>query len=242
MNSTIKPKPPKQKVCLCPCGEKFTPTAIGQKWVNQGHYAKWLTETEAGQKEVAKKMEKAKKQVTRSIENQKKAHIKKQKDEFKELKNKVTDWNKRLQDKVQEIVRLIDKGQPCLARGYTDCRFHGGHVISRGAGANIKMNLHNIHRQSAQSNHWQNDDALMKKGLEFEYGLNYLNFIEELRRCPVPKYTNEEYQMFYSLACGISNRLKKAEKEYNLEERIELRNQINLELGIYSEEYCIFVN
>jgi len=50
-----------------------------------------------------------------------------------------------------------------------------------------------------------------------------------------------EYQMFYSLACGISNRLKKAEKEYSLEERIELRNRINLELGIYSEEYCIFL-
>jgi hypothetical protein len=48
--------------------------------------------------------------------------------------------------------------------------------------------------------------------------------------------------MIYSLSCGIANRLKKAEKEYNLEERIELRNQINLELGIYSEEYCIFVN
>jgi hypothetical protein len=241
MNSTINPKPRKQKKCLCPCGELFTPKGM-EKHISQSHYVRWLQETEAGKKEVAKKMEKAKRQVKRNLEKQKKDFIRKRKEEDKELKNKVTDWNKKLQGKVQEIVRLIDKGQPCLARGYTDCRFHGGHIISRGAGANIKMNLHNIHRQSAQSNHWQNDDALMKKGLEFEYGLNYLNFIEELRRCPVPKYTNEEYQMIYSLSCGIANRLKKAEKEYNLEERIELRNQINLELGIYSEEYCIFVN
>ena len=61
MNSTIKQKTPKQKTCLCPCGEKFTPTGLGQKWVSQGHYVKWLTETEAGKKEVAKKMDKAKK-------------------------------------------------------------------------------------------------------------------------------------------------------------------------------------
>jgi len=201
-----------------------------EKWISQSHYTRWLTETEKGKEFMAKKIEKAKKQVR---DKEKKAD--------KELKDKVTDWNKKLQKKVQEIARLIDSGQPCLARGYTDCQFHGGHVISRGAGANIKMNLHNIHRQSAQSNHWQNDDALMKKGLEFEYGINYLNFVENLRRCPVPKYSNEEYQRFYSIACGISNRLKKAEKEYNLDERIEFRNQINLELGIYSEEYCIFV-
>jgi hypothetical protein len=239
-NSTIKSKPKKPKKCLCPCGEMFVPKGM-ENWINRSHYARWLTETEKGQQFMAKKIEKAKRQVARNIESQKKQYIKKQKEEHKELKNKITDWTKKLQDKVQEIARLIDKGQPCLARGYTNCQFHGGHVISRGAGANIKLNLHNIHRQSAQSNHWQNDDALMKKGLEFEYGVNYLNFIEELRRCPVPKYTNEEYQMFYSIACGIATRLKKEGKEYNLEERIELRNQINMELGIYSEEYCIFV-
>ena len=84
-NSTIKPKTAKQKVCLCPCGEKFTPTAIGQKWVNQGHYAKWLTETEAGQKEVAKKMEKAK------------AQVKKEKD--KELNDKINSWKPTVHEK-----------------------------------------------------------------------------------------------------------------------------------------------
>lgn len=231
MNSTIKQKTPKQKTCLCPCGEKFTPTSMGQKHINQSHYIKWLSETEAGQKEVAKKMDKAKKMVK---DKEKKAD--------KELKDIVTNWKKKLQQKINEIVRLVDKGQLCLARKINAGQLHGGHVFSSGANKNFTYNTHNIHRQSAQSNHWQNDDALMKEGLEREYGRSYLLFVTSLKQTPVPKYSNQEYQMFYSLACGISNRLKKAEKEYNLEERIELRNKINLELGIYSEEYCIFAN
>lgn len=229
-NSTIKPKPKKAKKCLCPCGEMFVPTSIGQKWVSQSHYTRWLTETEAGKAEVAKKIEKAKRQVR---DKEKKAD--------KELKDKVTNWKKKLQQKINEIVRLIDKGQLCLARQINAGQLHGGHVFSSGANKNFTYNCHNIHRQSAQSNHWQNDDALMKEGLEREYGRSYLLFVTGLKQTPVPKYSNEEYQKFYSLACGISNRLKKAEKEYNLEERIELRNQINMELGIYSEEYCNFV-
>jgi hypothetical protein len=231
MNSTIKQKTPKQKTCLCPCGEKFTPTGLGQKHISQSHYVKWLTETEEGKKEVAKKMDKAKKQIES-----------KEKKADKELKDIVTNWKKKLQQKINEIVRLIDKGQLCLARQINAGQLHGGHVFSSGANKNFTYNAHNIHRQSAQSNHWQNDDALMKEGLEREYGRSYLLFVTGLKQTPVPKYSNQEYQMFYSLACGISNRLKKAEKEYNLEERIELRNKINLELGIYSEEYCIFVN
>jgi hypothetical protein len=176
-------------------------------------------------------MDKAKKQIES-----------KEKKADKELKDIVTNWKKKLQQKINEIVRLIDKGQLCLARQINAGQLHGGHVFSSGANKNFTYNTHNIHRQSAQSNHWQNDDALMKEGLEREYGRSYLLFVTGLKQTPVPKYSNQEYQMFYSLACGISNRLKKAEKEYNLEERIELRNQINLELGIYSEEYCIFVN
>ena len=41
-------------------------------------------------------------------------------------------------------------------------------------------------------------------------------------------------------ACKIRNKLRKNEKIRSPKERIELRNQINIELGIYQEEYCIF--
>ena len=52
----------KPKICLCGCGETFTPKSIGQKWVDKTHKITWLTETEAGKAEVKKVAEKAKKQ------------------------------------------------------------------------------------------------------------------------------------------------------------------------------------
>jgi hypothetical protein len=38
----------------------------------------------------------------------------------------------------------------------------------------------------------------------------------------------------------IALNLSKNLTELNPEERINLRNQINIELGIYSEEFCLF--
>jgi len=77
-NSTIKPKPPKQKVCLCPCGEKFTPKSIGQKWVNMEHRVKWLFHTEDGKAARLKQLEKDKK----SKEKQEKSDWNKKKQEL----------------------------------------------------------------------------------------------------------------------------------------------------------------
>ena len=79
----------------------------------------------------------------------------------KEAKATITDWGKKLQDKVQEILRLIDFGQACLARQYIPKQTHSGHLVSRSAAANMKYNLHNMFAQSAQSNHFQNDDGLL---------------------------------------------------------------------------------
>lgn len=163
----------------------------------------------------------------------------------KQLKSEVENsgvFKERLQTKIQEITRLIDKGLPCLATGVIPKQIHGGHVYARGGNSYMAMNLHNIHRQSAQSNHFQNDDGLMKEGIKNEYGENYLNFISELRRTPCPEITPLEYGAIYKKACKIANKLTKLGLTYSVKKRIELRNEINLELGIYSIEYCVFEN
>jgi hypothetical protein len=54
------------------------------------------------------------------------------------------------------------------------------------------------------------------------------------------EYTNEDFHQLTIKARTISARLRKDNLTYNLEKRIELRNQINLELGIYLEEYCVY--
>ena len=159
--------------------------------------------------------------------------------EKKRLRTNVTDWKKSLQNEINKIVRLIDKDLNCLARN-TKGQMHAGHVYARGGNTNMRYNLHNIHRQSAQSNHFQNDDGLLREGLSNEYGQEYMEFISDLRRTPVPKYSQQEYMDMYYKAKKIVLRLKKSDISYSLKNRILLRNKINLEMGIYEKKYCIF--
>ena len=159
--------------------------------------------------------------------------------EKKRLKTEVTDWKGNLQMEINKIVRLIDKDLCCLARNKKG-QIHAGHVYARGGNANMRYNLHNIHRQSAQSNHFQNDDGLLREGVVNEYGQGYMDFISDLRRTPVPKYSKNEYMDMYYKARKIVLRLRKCDLKYSLNNRILLRNKINIEMGIYEEIYSVF--
>jgi hypothetical protein len=194
-----------------------------------GCFQKWLLSTEEGSEVLNKAKIVGKKKVEKEVRKK-----------SKEEKEKLIDYRKKLQTEIQKISRLIDIGLPCLARGYHADQIHGGHIFSRGSNSTMALNLHAIHRQSAQSNHFQNEDGLLKEGLVKEYGQEYFDFISELRRTPQIKYSNIEYKEFYRTACSISNMLKKKGARYELKERIEMRNEINKTLGIYSEEFCVF--
>lgn len=165
-------------------------------------------------------------------------NTKESKKQTREQKDKLKDWSAELQKKVNAIVRLLDKGRPCLATQFYAKKFDAGHVYARGGNKTIRFNLHNIHRQSAQSNHWQNDDGLLREGIVREYGQEYMTFISELRRTPALKYSNEQYHQFYKKASEIVLKLKKEDKEYSDWERLAKRDLINTELGIYDLEYC----
>ena len=135
---------------------------------------------------------------------------------------------------------MIDAGQPCLARGHHAKQMHAGHVYSRGAYPSMRYNLHNIHRQSAQSNHFQNEDGLLREGVVKEYGQRYMDFLSELRRTGALKYTNDEYRYIYVKASKIALDLRKNGNVFNKAERIIKRNEINLQLNIYDKEYSIY--
>jgi len=162
-----------------------------------------------------------------------------EKEKTKKLKEKITEWDLKLRTQLQKISRLIDYNLPCLARGVYG-QIHGGHILAAGGNKTISYNLHNIHRQSAHSNHFQNDDGLLREGLKKEYGEEYLNFIMDLRRTESLNYKNEVYHAFYLKARKISLELEKKALEYSLPERISLRNEINLKMNIYKEEYCVY--
>lgn len=192
--------------------------------VQCGCFKKWVATTKEGQEYLVRQI----------IPKAKKVVKKKNQEDFEKLKNKATDWKKKLQIEINKIVRLIDKGQPCLARPYLkQFQVHAGHIFSRGSSSNIRYHLDNIHRQSAQSNKWQNDDALLREGIIREYGQEYFDHIKALRKIPQIKYSNEQYRIFTIKAREIANRLKKTDKIYSKEERLQLRENINKELGIY---------
>lgn len=153
----------------------------------------------------------------------------------KELKAKNTDWREKLQVKLQEIARLIDYGQPCLAKGNKPKQTHGGHIWSKGAHSNIALNLHNIHRQSAQSNHFQSDDRLMHQGVIREYGQEYYDKLQSLLGFKMPKFTNDDWLEMYRIACSISNDLKRNLRVNDTAARIELRSRFNKMIGIYDK-------
>lgn len=158
----------------------------------------------------------------------------------KALREKTENWHVKLTEKLQLIARLIDYGQPCPARGYTDCQFHGGHVETKGGHFAMKFNLHNIHRQSAQSNNWHNDADRFKEGLAKEYGIGYIDFIQEMRQIKPLKYKNEQYHQFYKKASKIALELAKNKSILSATQRIELRNWVNSEIGIYEPKFSIY--
>jgi len=145
-----------------------------------------------------------------------------------------------LQPVINEIARLVDFGQPCIATENYG-KENGGHYISVGANRTICLNLHNIHIQSFESNHWKSGDTLKYQGgIRKVYGEDYLAFMDGLQKHPPIQLRKNEMIEIHENACKIRLKLRKNEKLRSPKERIELRNQINLELGIYQEEYCIF--
>lgn len=159
----------------------------------------------------------------------------------KEEKDKLKDWSAELQVKINCIVRMIDVGLLCLARGYGG-QMQAGHVYARGGNSTMKFHLHNIHRQCAQSNHNQNDDGLLREGVVNEYGQSYMEYISNLRQMKTLDYNNKEYHEFYKKACKIANKMAKENiYYYSPEERIRKRNEINIELGIYDSKFCEFL-
>tara|TARA_B110001452_G_C15235845_1_gene427882 strand:- start:2666 stop:3385 length:720 start_codon:yes stop_codon:yes gene_type:complete len=193
-----------------------------------GCYSDFLINTEAGKLRLKKaeingksKVEKEKKKKTR------------------EERLQDINWSENLQVDINSIVRNLDKGLTCLARNIRG-QMHGGHVYARGGNQTIRYNLHNIHRQSAHSNRYQNDDGLLREGLVKEYGSDYMQFISSLRQTPSIHFSNKEFRELTNKARVILKEIKNSNRVYSKSERIELRSRINLELGIYQRRFCEF--
>ena len=198
-------------------------------------YIDWLLKTPEGQKHLEQSKLTGKKKVRKEAEEVENA-------KFKKMKEDLKDYKKDLRVKIQEIARLIDIGLPCLARQNVVRYYDGGHVYGVGANQSMRYNLHNIHRQGKGSNKWQKDDLLMREGLVREYGQDYVDFLFSCKATLPLKFSRYQYMAFYKIACDIANDLKKKSISYCTKERIEMRNKINIELGIYHLKHSRYKN
>jgi hypothetical protein len=225
-NSTIKPKPPKQKVCLCPCGEKFTPTALGQKWVNREHHTKWLLDTEEGR-------EARKKQFAKDLKQQEKAKNK----EIQSWKPSTHEkkYTGHLQNGINKLARLIDAKfgySTCIDCGnYFGDQCDGAHFTGVGGNHSTRYNLHNIHSARAHCNKYSDKHKQgYTIGLKERYGESYLTLVEEL---PI------KYKYIKISAVEVVEKLKivrslvKNFDTFQAENSIAMRENFNNIIGIY---------
>lgn len=147
---------------------------------------------------------------------------------------------KYLQPCINKIARLIDFGQPCIATGKFG-KMAGGHCVAVGSNRTTALNLHNIHIQSYESNGPSGGDNFKyRQGLRAIYSEEYLNFVEGLQKTPVLRLKKDEMVSIYQIAKKIENRLSKTPEKRCEQDRIKLRNEINIELGIYPPEFSVF--
>ncbi len=132
-----------------------------------------------------------------------------------------------------EIARLIDYGQPCIATG-TFGKMAGGHYIAVGANRTTALNLHNIHIQSYHSNGPKGGDNLKYRlGLIEIYGQEYTDAVQALHQTSLIKLTKDRLIEVEKTASAIRNQLKKNPVILDPEDRIDMRQIINKQIGIY---------
>ncbi|RUT68658.1 hypothetical protein D0817_20065 [Flavobacterium cupreum] len=232
---------PKEKACLGTgiakgfgCGHKTKHRVYGLGKMC-GCYSDWLLNSDQGKIKLEKSMISAKSKVQN--ENKQKAVKEKSIQKFAILSpDKYR--AKYLQPILNEISRLIDFGQSCIATGNFG-KMNGGHYISVGANRTTALNLHNIHIQSFESNHHRSGDQIKyRMGLIERYGNDYFDYIETLQRHRPLHLSTSDMIEIASKASKIRLELKRNTEQKTPHERIKLRNKINLELGIYDSNFC----
>ncbi len=145
-----------------------------------------------------------------------------------------------LQPNINKIARLIDYGCSCIATNNFG-KMAGGHRISVGANRTTSLNLHNIHIQSFASNSFKGGDNLKYNiGIKNRYGNEYLEFLDTLHQTPSISLTVKDMQNINSKALNIIKRINTNLIEKTPLERIKLRNEFNLELGIYEKNFSVY--
>lgn len=147
----------------------------------------------------------------------------------------LTDWNNDLQKEINLIVRLIDKGHPCISSQRNLGKSpDAGHLYSRGSNPQIRFHLFNIFAQSVHDNQYKSGNSLeFINGIELTFGAEIKDYCFSLKGLKETKLTVDELKEKISIARSIVKWLKLQDRMFTTTERIDLRTEFNKQLGIY---------
>jgi hypothetical protein len=140
-----------------------------------------------------------------------------------------SDWSKELQIEVNTIVRLIDKGAPCISslRNGNE-QMQAGHRFSCGAFPQLRFNLFNIHGQTASENMYNsgNPDGY-DHGLSCIYGDKYLKEVHGLKKkYPILKLSIPELIHAKARAKKIVKGLKELNATFTPEQTDRVKKEV----------------
>ncbi len=211
---------PRPKLCKH-CGTQFFPRTTFQSWCQPDCAI-----------EIAKK--KKQKAFQKQCATEKKV--------WQMTSEKVSYFEKALEREINAIARCIDYGLNCISCDPNTPikKMFAGHYHSVGSNCTLRFNLHNIHRQcySCNGNKGGNQNAYLY-GLKWQYGSMYAGYVqyEIVRDYKLIKWSREQLVEWTKTAKKIRKSLESNPITRTLEQRIELRSEINKELGIYTNNF-----
>ncbi len=181
--------------------------------------------------------------ITAKKEVNKQARLKRKK-ALEGLRTK-SEWEAILQKEINKIARTIDKGHTCISSGKPlNPKHDAGHYYSVGSNPTLRFNLHNIFAQSVSDNQF-------KGGNPIEYIINVANLFGEeyadevvslRKRYSILKLSIPEIEVAIGKSRKFLKYIKKISeysplrtRNFSHEERIELRREANIMIGIYED-------
>jgi len=163
-----------------------------------------------------------------------KSNWKEQKKVLKENVKTLSDYKNDLQKEINTIVRLIDRGHPCIATGSFEGKMNAGHYIGVQANPTTRYHLENIWLQSEHSNMWKSGDTLRyQDGIISLFGKEYLDRLNSFKTIPVIKLSVDEIKEKIIICREIVKELKSHNHIYSNANRMEKRKEFNSRIGIY---------
>jgi hypothetical protein len=116
----------------------------------------------------------------------------------------------RCQSSFNELVRLLDRGEPCISCGKPDNgehQRHASHFKSVGANSFLRFNALNVHSACAQCNVWLSGNLIgYEEGLISKYGVSVVGFLKCAPR--IKEWDIEELRHIYEEVKRDAGRIK----------------------------------